>query len=1107
MLHKCDVWSFGLLAWEVLLGGDYYRNHLSQESGSSVSDPSSSSFNHRALLPLAIKSITRTTNPLQKPLLQALFTCTLQVDPIARLSDWNKLAIMSIWHMSGRTNLDAILALHSGTSEWSYDIFRPDHDGTILWEHQRHIYSDFTRAYDAAKKDQNLAATAAWQVACCHGTGFGTCRDERKAIEFVQKAREVGHPVAARFGELLEAAAGMAGCNSIGRQSYTELVCQGFELAAISQQCTFIVSGNGPSFPLDGSDKLHHWVEKLLENGGDLTDQRITIEGTGLRNVSVMECAISLRDLHLTRRLCSRFDPKSYQYTEPLLILACRSRSITIVNYLLQRGLDPNEQARDGRSMLHWLFMLGDVVELLDHSLLATARPSVEIAAKAVKYLHKQWPLRLLGTPLSHAIASNNVHAVRILLRMGARPLALVHTPEQYGDDQRSLWTGVHLAMQYNAVEILTEFVGYVSVIPPPDIPFACALSFGSMFERMAVNGPEWRGQMMQCLSVLGPEHLLQHAKDGRTALMQALDFGDMPVITTLIQGHPPLTVRRFVDPANHRCFTFPLHFAAQLATRRDDLQSLDVPKLLHKHNSDLLFALDSDRRTPLHLAASGYSKIALEWILDSSPSLLTAKDGQGKTALEYCVAEVTSNALLDRGSDINNEDSTGMMPIHHAALGGAGHIVRLLLTRGAKLDSSSGMFGSPLHCAVIKGSRDITKMLLEFKAPINARDRSLNTPLHIAIQSSRADLVQILLDYGAEVNTRNANDDLPLHAAIKHQSISAVRLLLSLPGDLDGNGMLHLNGDSVFHLCASTGNVEIMKLLLTSYGKTPLPRNLQERSPLHVAALHAYTGTARVLLEFGEDVDGRDNKHQTPLHLLMGWKRRDDVLLQGNPDGFCLLLNSHKCALDARNLSGKTPWDIALQNRDVGLRALLFKIGGTRHCRISQPGTVVWLQVLAELSVAQESALLLTLLRAQIFLERLSIDRKQLLRELSKEWTKYKSEKHMPRAFSRIRGELSTRGYPWYKDWLELQPTLLTAVLENIERVHKWKISDDPVMRRCLVSGLELDPKSSDPKVLQWCDTESFVEIDALRLTKNLISDLEDLGPNKVPGDGIWLI
>lgn len=96
-LKKCDIWAFGVLAWEVLLDG---RCYTSQLTGLVDGDSEASMFENidpAMIVVSAMLSARVGTDVIQRAIFKGLFKRTLEVDPNLRVSELDSLPIMSKW--------------------------------------------------------------------------------------------------------------------------------------------------------------------------------------------------------------------------------------------------------------------------------------------------------------------------------------------------------------------------------------------------------------------------------------------------------------------------------------------------------------------------------------------------------------------------------------------------------------------------------------------------------------------------------------------------------------------------------------------------------------------------------------------------------------------------------------------------------------------------------------------------------------------------------------------------------------------------------------------------------------------------------------------------
>jgi ankyrin repeat protein len=120
-------------------------------------------------------------------------------------------------------------------------------------------------------------------------------------------------------------------------------------------------------------------------------------------------------------------------------------------------------------------------------------------------------------------------------------------------------------------------------------------------------------------------------------------------------------------------------------------------------------------------------------------------------------------------------------------------------------------------------------------------------------------------------------------------------------------------------HRVALKGDTAELVRLLKS-GANIETRNRIDATPLHEAAWEGPLESAKLLLDYGADVNARGiNSDYTPLHC---------TAIKGQP-AIALLLLEHGATVNALSNRGETPVDFAIKNGHLDLANLLREHGG----------------------------------------------------------------------------------------------------------------------------------------------------------------------------------
>lgn len=207
---------------------------------------------------------------------------------------------------------------------------------------------------------------------------------------------------------------------------------------------------------------------------------------------------------------------------------------------------------------------------------------------------------------------------------------------------------------------------------------------------------------------------------------------------------------------------------------------------------------------------------------------------------------------LLEKGAQIDRQNSLGLTALGLAALQGHDRVVQLLLGHKASMEVVDAKGYTVLHYAsVVKA--EIVKLLLEAKARVNAQITSEGedngcTPLHGAAQMGNVAVIRLLSHYGAHIEACDAKSLTPLHAAAGQGKADAVICLLELNANSEARDR---GGFTPLHHAAAKNHIEVARTLL-QHGAEPDPVSNGERekavTPQELAQSKAHTDIVKLI-------------------------------------------------------------------------------------------------------------------------------------------------------------------------------------------------------------------------------------------------------------------
>lgn len=265
--------------------------------------------------------------------------------------------------------------------------------------------------------------------------------------------------------------------------------------------------------------------------------------------------------------------------------------------------------------------------------------------------------------------------------------------------------------------------------------------------------------------------------------------------------------------------------------------------------NFTILKQLINEQRIPLNdilLLSAESSQLSLFELITNLPGIdIDHKNSKGQTSLHFgCLNDDSKlvnfilncklSSFVDVNSKIIHED---VSPLHITCQNGNIESTKLLLSH-PKIDVNSETFYTnrmtPLHFACKFGNYEIVSLLVKNESiRINSLTYNHQTPFYYACKKGHLNIVKLLIECKADTNTINTKDSTtPILIACIHEHFDIVKFIISSKNVNDETKL----GENLLLLASKSGNVEMIKFLLSNYKVDIHSRNKKGLNALHYA-------------------------------------------------------------------------------------------------------------------------------------------------------------------------------------------------------------------------------------------------------------------------------
>ncbi|KTD53003.1 ankyrin repeat domain-containing protein [Legionella quateirensis] len=452
---------------------------------------------------------------------------------------------------------------------------------------------------------------------------------------------------------------------------------------------------------------------------------------------------------------------------------AAQAGNITAIKWLVAHGADLHARTvKDDLSVLE----------------MATVRGNIELLDYLNDYFNLSTPTNNGFYPIQFA-AMNHPNSLQWFLDQGF--------PANWKNDLNI--NLVHNAASYNIVENLELLKSKQVDINLPTangwypIHFAAQSGAVEAIDWFVKNGVDLQ---LKCKSEFDNTPLEIAVLNNQVDVLDYLLDKDVPISQPGTNNWYPIHLS--IRQESYKAFVWLIDNGADINAEQED-EAGETPVICAVYSDDLSFLrtlalcgaeIDKPNRLgiyPIHMAAYTNTK-SLKWLLDKGVS----PNRKQATNEEYQPIHLTAiygspiflDILHSYGANINDEDQTGLQPIHYAAkrtdLDGV--VLQWFVDHGADVNAVAQKdFGNrPVHYAAIRDSVVNLEVLFAAKADIHKATGGGLYPLHLAAYHNNLRTVKWLLAHGAVGDQweDNENGETPAHYAVQRGHVEVLELL-----------------------------------------------------------------------------------------------------------------------------------------------------------------------------------------------------------------------------------------------------------------------------------------------------------------------------------------
>eukprot|EP00301_Raphidiophrys_heterophryoidea_P006769 c12703_g1_i1.p1 GENE.c12703_g1_i1~~c12703_g1_i1.p1 ORF type:complete len:1692 (-),score=437.89 c12703_g1_i1:416-5491(-) len=266
---------------------------------------------------------------------------------------------------------------------------------------------------------------------------------------------------------------------------------------------------------------------------------------------------------------------------------------------------------------------------------------------------------------------------------------------------------------------------------------------------------------------------------------------------------------------------------------------------------------VDYEMRTPLHVAAAQGCFDIVVYLLDERHANINPLDKRGHTPLNDCIVnhhDDVCNALIERGARVGegkSEKHEVAVDLCVLARAGNTHDLRRMIDGGADLNKRDYEGRTALHIAASHGSFHAVELLVASGINVAIKDEFGHTALDDAIIAGAEDIAKLLRERGSPQTQTDAST-LSLLKAAHSGNMKVTRSLIDA-GGLEVS-VKDLEGRTPLHIATARGNLDIVKFLVEHHASLDA-NDGRNQTPIEAAVLNGHDEVSKYLREKGSQV------------------------------------------------------------------------------------------------------------------------------------------------------------------------------------------------------------------------------------------------------------